>query len=476
MQRFLTNSQMRAADNYTINKLGVPSRELMERAGSAIAEQVKKAAEGGKKITVVCGGGNNGGDGYVCARLLVQNKLDVCVYDASSGEYSPDCAAQKAAYNGPFTREISGDIIVDCIFGTGLTRAVEGALAHLIDDINKSGAYIISADIPSGLNGDNGQVLGRAVCADLTVAIGEYKLGHVLGNGPDYCGAVVKADIGIVANGDYAQACDDSDIAAFFPKRPRNSHKGTYGSACLIAGSSEYPGAAALCLSTALRSGCGYVKLCSDERVRNSLAGTYPQAIYLPDPDFASDCLAIGPGCGDSDSLYGLLTGVLRNYRGKLIIDADGLNALAGRGVVSLSGVDCPVLVTPHVREFSRLTGKSVRAVLNDPIGCARAFANEYRAVVLLKSAVSVITDGERVMLNLRGSTSMAKGGSGDMLTGLICGTAARGEDLFDAAVCSSYVLGAAAEIASAVNTDYCATAEDIISGLPQAVKNIIQG
>ena len=134
------------------------------------------------------------------------------------------------------------------------------------------------------------------------------------------------------------------------------------------------------------------------------------------------------------------------------------------------------MLVTPHVREFSRLTGKSVRAVLNDPIGCARAFANEYRAVVLLKSAVSVITDGEKVMLNLRGSTAMAKGGSGDMLTGLICGTAARGEDLFDAAVCSSYVLGAAAEIASAVNTDYCATAEDIISGLPQAVKNIIQG
>ena len=228
MQKFLTNAQMRAADKYTIEVLGTSSVDLMERAGASLAARVQNCGCG-KKITVVCGGGNNGGDGYVCARILHEQSFAVAVVDLSGGKYSPDCADRRAAYHGEYSDEIGGDVIVDCIFGTGLCRNVEGRYAAAIAKINASGAFIISADIPSGLNGDNGLVLGSAVRADMTVAMAQYKLGHVLGEGPDLCGAVVRADIGIDAVGDTAVAYEDVDIAPFFPQRKRNSHKGTYG-------------------------------------------------------------------------------------------------------------------------------------------------------------------------------------------------------------------------------------------------------
>lgn len=472
MQKFLTNAHMRECDNYTINTLGVPSLELMERAGAAIAEQAEGCGDG-KRIVVVCGGGNNGGDGYVCARLLKQKGMNVAVFDLSDGKYSPDCADRRAAYGGAYTLEIYGDVIVDCIFGTGLARAVEGAYADAIERINSSGAFVIAADIPSGINGDNGLVMGVAVKADVTVAIAQYKLGHVLGDGPDYCGAVIRADIGIEAFGDCAFACGDTDIAPFFPQRKRNSHKGTYGSACIVAGCNKYPGAAALCLSTALRSGCGYVKLCTEGEVKNSLVAAYPQAIYLDTIDYSCSALAIGSGCGDDFSTYNKVKSALKEYGGKLIIDADGLNCLARFGRDILRDKNPAVLITPHVKEFSRLTSRSVDKILADPIGAAREFARQYGVIVLLKGAATIITDGDRVALNLRGSTALSKGGSGDMLTGLICGTAARGVDLFYSAVCASYILGVAAEEVSAEKTAYCATAEDIISALPSAIRNV---
>ena len=217
MIKFLTNAEMRSADSHTINDLGVPSQELMRRAGEAIAEEVAAVcADFTKKITVACGTGNNGGDGYVCARALKERGCDVAVF-AVEGRLSPDCEKAKELYDGKYVKEISGDIIVDCLFGTGLSREVSGEFADIINAINDSGAYVISADIASGINGDNGKVMGVAVKADMTVAVAEYKLGHVLGDGADYCGAVTRADIGIVAEGSYACALTDGDIKAFFP-------------------------------------------------------------------------------------------------------------------------------------------------------------------------------------------------------------------------------------------------------------------
>ena len=221
MQKFLTNAQMRSADLHTINELGVPSSELMERAGRAIADRAAEAARGGKRVAVVCGAGNNGGDGYVAARLLCGMSIEAVVVDASFGSgYSKDCAEQRAKYRGRYVENLEGaDVVIDCIFGTGLSREVSGRHAEIIAAINDSGTYVIAADIPSGINGDNGAVMGAAVRADMTVAIAAYKLGHVLGDGPDHCGVVIRADIGIPCDGDAALACEDEDISPFFPKR-----------------------------------------------------------------------------------------------------------------------------------------------------------------------------------------------------------------------------------------------------------------
>lgn len=267
----------------------------------------------------------------------------------------------------------------------------------------------------------------------------------------------------------------DEEIKAFYPKRARNSHKGTYGSANIVAGSDKYMGAAALAAEAAAMSGCGYVKLTSTEKVKLALVAKLPQVIYLDEPDLTSQAIAIGMGCGVSEKLYNTIKSLLLTYAGKLIIDADGLNSLAKYGVEILKNRTCEVILTPHVKEFSRLTGQSVAKILASPVQCAKEFAAEYGVNVLLKGADSVICDGERIAINRRGTTALAKGGSGDMLSGYMCGSAARGLSLFDAAVCAAYTMGVSAEISSAQMTDYCATAKDIIKNLKNAVKQLTE-
>ncbi|MBD5632752.1 MAG: NAD(P)H-hydrate dehydratase [Clostridia bacterium] len=457
MEWVLSNAEMRAADSFTIENLGISGGQLMKAAGKAIADEVEKAAKklNVNDITVICGTGNNGGDGYICAEELKNRgyKVDVC---------------------DRYLQHITGAIVVDCIFGTGLCREVTGEYAEIIDKINNSGAYVISADIPSGLNGNNGRIMGCAVRADLTVAIAEYKLGMFLNDGPDYCGEIIKKDIGIsLPESSYAFMATCRDISEFYPKRPRNSHKGSYGSANLVAGSHKYIGAAALSTEAALKSGCGYVKLTSAERVINALAPKFPQAIYLDAPDLSSDAIAIGMGCGATEVVYETIKKLLTEYSGNLLIDADGLNALAKFGADILKTKKCSVILTPHVKEFSRLSGIPVEEILNDPVAVTKSFAKEYGVTLVLKSATTVICDGEKTALNVTGNTALAKGGSGDMLSGYLCGTLARGVKPFEAALCSAFALGKAAEIAAAEKTEYCATAKDILKNLHISVKRL---
>lgn len=474
MELVLSNAEMKLSDVYTI-KSGVSFCELMRRAGQAIAEEVIAIANnmGTGDVLVVCGTGNNGGDGYVCARILGEKGYNVKVY-AAKGNLSEDCAREKAAYKYAYSSHIAGGIIVDCLFGTGLNRNIEGENAEIINAINLSGAYVVSADIPSGINGDNGLVFGCAVKADLTVAIQEYKFGHFLGDGIDFCGKVIKKDIGIICpEKQYAKLYCPQDIAKFYPKRRRNSHKGTYGTANLIVGSNKYIGAAALALSAALQSGCGYVKLTSESSVKRALAARIPQVIYIDEPDFSASAVAIGSGCGSGKNLYNLIVKLLKEYGGSLVIDADGLNALSKYGKDVLKDKNCRVLITPHVKEFSRLSGLSVEKICSDAVNAAKNFSDEYNVTVLLKGAASVIAEGGRVAINVRGNTALAKAGSGDMLTGLICGAIARGLSPFEAAVCSAYTLGLAAEIAAESRTEYCVTANDVIKNLYSSVKRL---
>lgn len=477
MERALTNVQMRESDSYTIRNLGISAGQLMKNAGKAIADEAAKVAQklNCDDILVVCGTGNNGGDGYVCAEELKTRGFNVKIY-AFSGNLSDDCKTAKQACKCTYSNDICGAIIIDCIFGTGLTRAIAGEYAEIVNLINQSNAYVISADIPSGINGDKGQIMGCAVKADLTVAIAEYKTGMFLNDGIDYCGKIVKKDIGIVCpQQEYIKIYDACDIKQFFPKRPRNSHKGTFGSANIIAGSDKYIGAAALSVGAALKSGCGYVKLTSTEKVKFSLAPKYPSAIFLEEPDNGSQAIAVGMGCGVSEQLYKTIKKLLSDFSGTLLIDADGLNSLAKFGVNALKEKKCNVIITPHIKEFSRLTNNSVKEILGDPVSAAKRFAKQFNVTVLLKSAVSIITDGARVAFNISGNTALSKGGSGDILSGYLCGTLARGVEPFEAAVCAAYVLGTAAEIAAKEKTEYCATAQDVIKNLHFSVRRLTE-
>ncbi len=476
MRVVLTNAQMRNADSYTINTLKISSEELMAQAGKAIAEEVERRAKelGAHKIVIVCGTGNNGGDGYVAAREL-KNKFDVAVW-AAEGNISPDCAREKSRYGGAYCSEIFAPVVVDCLFGTGLSRPVEGALGEAINKINSSGAYVIAADIPSGLSGDDGLIKGCAVKADVTVAIAELKTGYFLNDGPDFCGEVVKRDIGISLPDDsYCNLFDDGDFEGVFARRKRNSNKGTFGTANIVAGSEKYAGAAALAISCALKSGCGYVKLTAPQSVKNALVAKYPQVIYCDESDFSADSVAAGMGLSAGEETYNKIRSLLDNYCGKLIIDADGLNALArfNKDAIRQRLGGAEVAITPHIKEFSRLTGLSVEEIAKNPIRYAKKFARENDCIVLLKSSVSVLTDDDRCTLLHRGNSALAKGGSGDMLSGFAAGTAARGIDLFMAIAAASYVLGTTAEICAEERTEFCVTSRDIIKNVHFAVKRL---
>lgn len=474
MERALTNAEMRSADDYTINCLGISSEELMHRAGVAIADEVELLAnqKNAEQVLVVCGTGNNGGDGYVCAHELLNRGINVKVY-AFEGNLSVDCAREKSRYKGAYLRDISGSIIVDCIFGTGLCREISGEYFDVIEKINSSGAYVVSADIPSGLNGDNGLICGIAVKADKTVAVAEFKTGMFLNDGLDFCGKIVKRDIGITCPEQSYAAVNYSGDINFFPKRRRNTHKGSYGTASIIAGSEKYVGAAVLATAAALKSGCGYVKLETYEKLKYKMAVKYPQVIYTDEVDLNSDSIAVGMGCGADKNLYERIKYILGEYKGKLVLDADALNALSKFGKDILKDKKCNVLITPHIKEFSRLCGKPVSETAENSLTLARSFAAEYCVTVLLKSCSSVITDGIKTFINVRGTTALAKGGSGDILSGFICGSLARGLEIFDGAVCGAQTLGLAAEISSQDKTDYCATARDIINNLHFSVKRL---
>ena len=270
-----------------------------------------------------------------------------------------------------------------------------------------------------------------------------------------------------------AHVIESLDVAKFYPKRKRNTNKGDYGSANIVAGSDRYIGAAALACAAALKSGCGYVKLTSCEKVKLALAAKYPQVIYLDECDLTSKSIAIGMGCGASAELYDKIKYIVKNYSGTLIIDADGLNSIARFGSDILKDSSCSIILTPHLKEFSRLTGKTIDEISENPVNSANEFAKKYGVIVLLKGAASIITDGEDTAINTSGSTALAKGGSGDMLSGYIAGSVARGLSPFEACVCSAYTMGISAQISSEQKTDYCATAHDILDNLHLAVKRL---
>ncbi len=477
MERILSAEQMRFADNYSIDRLGISFEELVTRAGKAVADEILKRFFGGR-VLVCVGKGNNGEDGKIIADILsAKHGFSVTVLNISTGFFK--------------LFEKSYDIIVDCIFGTGLNRQVEGKYKTAIEHINNSGAYVIACDISSGLNADTGKVMGVAVKANLTIAIQEYKLGHFLGEGIDYSGEVVAKDIGISLWGDdYVKRLNSDSVKKSFPIRDRNVHKGCFGKTVIIGGSKRFSGSALLSANalTALKMGAGYSTLVVPNCLFNSLVGVNPECILNAIDDdgenilfdkevlqeyLSADCIAVGMGMGVSENVYKTIEFLLKSYQNTLIIDADGLNSIAKYGKDLLKNKKCRVVITPHVMEFARLLEKDKQLVIDNFIELAKSFAKEYEITVVLKSAVSVITDGESTFINTTGCSGMAKAGSGDVLSGIISGVLSRCEDIAEGSAASCYIFGKAGELAESQQNQYTVTASDIIKALPMVINSL---
>ena len=494
MQDILSVGEMRMSDAIATSSL-VPGMELMRRAG----EGIFRAAEWKPPVAVVCGSGNNGGDGYVTAMLLAENGIpcDILLEEEKftrDGKFWYDCCkAKKIPVRKWAETETLGSYgsVADCIFGTGFHGRAEGEAARMIRLINESGAYVVSADINSGLNGDSGMA-EEAVRSDLTVCIGSWQPGHFLNMAGDLMKEKVCVDIGIPPRGRGMQLMEGEDVAALFPPRKHFSHKGDYGTVALIGGSLRYSGAIRLAAmaSAGMRSGAGIVRLCAPRSLCEKMVPEILEATLFPLEEEAGNlrfeeenfrealqgtrAAAFGMGAGNTEETRKAVRWLLNNYEGTLILDADGLNALAAEGCAGLKESKASVILTPHPGEFSRLSGKTMEKIRNNPIPLAEEFARNQGVTLLLKGPATIVTNGTKTILTDRGAPGMATGGSGDVLSGILSAVAAvHGETPTEAAAAAAWLNGRAGEIAQERKGDVGMTAGDTAEALPEALRLI---
>lgn len=497
MRYVLTNEQMREEDGFAMAESSPDA--VMERAGKAVFEHISKRSG---SVLIVCGSGNNGGDGFVCARYLLQKGRDVCVL-CRSEKYSELSALNKERYlslGGKIVTEFPKkvDVIVDGLLGTGFLGKLRENIVEQIQEINRlkeNGSYVYSIDIPSGVNGDNG--LGEiAVEADETLCIGEWKRGNLLQNGLGYGGKLSLLDVGIHARvskdleQEYVALIEQEDVKKLLPKRFRNSHKGSYGKVAIVAGSKEYTGAGYLAMKSASKSGVGYTTLFTPKGIAERFYLKVPEALIVSingggsvefcESDFEKICeydtVVYGMGMGISEDTYKGAKYLIEHYKGKLILDADGLNSIARFGELSdfHHSSDLELLITPHLKEFERLIQVPMEKIKENPFRYTRKICRLYDIRILLKGASTVLADGKVPYLNVTGTTALAKGGSGDVLAGLIGGLCTQGLSVFDGAKVGSYLLGRSAELATVKWTEYVSTPTDCIDCFGEAFRECL--
>ncbi len=497
MIEVLSVQNMRASDEATING-GVPSRELMYRAADGIYKSIPFDNFERPTTLIVCGTGNNAGDGYALALILKENGHRVSLL-LMENRFSPDgeyyfnkCKEENISYS--FYEEntdFSADIIVDCLFGTGFKGEPRDNYKKVIEKINKSGACVVSVDINSGLNGDSG--LGTDVIkSDLTVSIGSYKSGHFLNMAKDKIGALTNCDIGIEPIDTPYYLYENEDAKKALPKRENHTHKGTYGYIALIGGSYEYSGAIKLAsvASSAMRAGAGVVKIATPKSVADAVLPYIIESTLFPLSDKKGKikfkkqeiekCLggvkAVGIGMGlhqDGDNEK-LIKFVLENYSIPVLLDADALNTLAKMDKEILKKTKCKVVLTPHLKEFERLTGKTIKEISENPIEYAKAYAKENGVTLLLKGTSTIVTDGENVKIITSGCPGMATAGSGDVLSGIITALLGQKPDnVFEMTCLGAYINGKAGEIAEGKMGAVSMTSHDTALSVAEAIKSI---
>ncbi|MDF1536610.1 MAG: NAD(P)H-hydrate dehydratase [bacterium] len=506
--------QMREIDRLTIEEYGVPSMVLMENAGGALADEIERRFEEKRlTITVIAGPGNNGGDGMVAARHLAERGHEVVVFLAApKAAFKGDAKAQlriltrlglelsvlssPASFERAFARAGRSDSVIDSLFGTGLKKPVEGPWAECVRIINSCPGLVISADIPSGLDGGTGHPHGECVTADVTVTFGLPKTGLLLYPGAHFAGEVVVVDIGIPSDviesiGLPGQVIGSEAVNHVYRERWPDTHKGTYGHVLLCCGSTGRIGAGILASRGALRAGAGLVTLAVPASAVLYADAATPEVMVepLPENDGGSlsskgltalkgllesrDALAIGPGLSTDPEVGKLVKGVLMEVNCPAVVDADALNVLAG-GIGLLKERSAGTVLTPHPGEMARILGIDSREVQRDRIGSALKAASLSGAVVVLKGAGTVVAEpGGSYFINTTGNPGMATGGSGDVLTGMIGALLAMGHGPVESSIAAVHLHGAAGDHAAERVSEHALTASDIIESLGTVLREL---
>jgi NAD(P)H-hydrate epimerase len=513
--RILTAEAMREVDRAAIEELGIPSLVLMENAAigvvEAMVETFGETLGEEKSAAVFCGPGNNGGDGLAVARHLTVRGWDARIFLVQGGrELSADAATQLSICRkcelsifeihdgkdlGVALEAVTEcDVVVDALFGTGLTRPLDGLFTRVVQAINTLPMPCVAVDLPSGLAGSQAQLIGPHVEAALTVTFAAPKVAHVFPPAADAVGKMVVAGLGIPARlvEDVVEEAGDlhllmaEELADLLPEREPGSHKGDYGHALIVAGSPGKAGACILAARAAVRAGAGLVTAAVPEPILQTvdLGSIESMTLALPASvsghltELAADAaleaaegkavLALGPGLGQEPSTVAAIRRLALEAALPLVLDADGINAFAGRAG-ELAARRAETILTPHPGELGRLLGISTAQIEEDRVAAARGAAEETGAIVVLKGHLTLIASGTAVFVNPTGNPGMATGGSGDVLTGLIAGLLSQGLDALDATVLAVYLHGLAGDLAAARLGEASLAAGDLIELLPAA-------
>jgi len=455
--KLVTASQMQELDSKTINEIGIPSLVLMENAARGVANAVIRFFPQAKKILVVAGKGNNGGDGIAAGRILkIRNRREVHVFlPYEEDELKPDCKVQyqiASKIGIKFLKELPPleeyDLIIDAIFGTGFTPPIKGRWVEVVRKINESKKTVVAVDIPSGISADSGEVIEPVVKADITVTFALPKYGHVLYPSAVYCGKVLVRDISIpvdlLGEDIKTELIEVQNLKNLIPEREPYTYKNREGHVLIIGGSSGKTGAVIMAAKAATEAGAGLVTVGTAESLDPILENALVEEMTMPLPEMEKGFLhphiwdfvvndrnferfssaVLGPGMGRYKEGQDIIRDFLEGWNKPIVIDADGINNLAdmgkeGKGL--LKKREIPAVLTPHVGEMQRLTGLYSKEIITNQIEVARRFAEENNCYLVLKSARTVIATPEgEVFVNVRGTPAMAKGGVGDVLSGIL--------------------------------------------------------
>lgn len=506
MDYVLTGTSSKQVDFYCIREMGIPSLVLMERAALAVAEEtisyLGKTEKRENGVMIISMPGNNGADGLAAARLISEAGYlcNICVIGdigRATEEFNVQlhimkqmglevtyCGTEESVENLEIPENV---VIVDALFGIGLSREVTGKYAEIIRKINASDNYVISVDIASGLNPATGCVMGIAVEADKTVTFGTRKAGHLLGEGKKYSGTVVVKDVGFVkcayekvkaANPFEVYECFDVRDMRIIPKRSRTSNKGTYGTINVIGGGANMAGAAALSATAAYRCGTGLVRIFAGENNLTALKILIKEAVIREFSEFdvnsisdKKDIIIIGPGLSVTEKAAGLVRNVL-SAKCKIVIDADALNVIS-RNRILLECLNENIVITPHIKEMARLMEKETDYIRENIVQCAREFSLKYGCVTVIKDAATVVSSPTgKIIINTTGNSGMSKGGSGDVLAGIIGGLISQNLSVYEAAGMGVYLHGLAGDYAAAEKGEYSLLSSDILEKLPELFRH----